>query len=107
MGASRRETPIGCPRVRPKKDSLMADFSCLSTKRSSDYSPSMSWKVPMRFRVIVAVAALALAGCNANQTLNTSGQAELSNVYYPNYNPYDPTKYGQTSGFYAGGGGGR
>jgi hypothetical protein len=80
----------------------MADFSCLSTKRSSDYSPSMSWKAPRRFRVIVAVAALAsaLAGCNANQTLNPSGQAELRKPYGPYYNPYDPTKYGQTSGFY-------
>ena len=85
----------------------MADFSCLSTKRSSDYSPSMSWKAPMRFNVMLAVAAFALAGCNANQTLNPSGQAELSKVYYPYYNPYDPTKYAQTSGFYAGGGGGR
>ena len=50
----------------------MADFSCLSTKRSSDYSPSMSWKAPMRFRVILAVAAFALAGCNANQEVNLS-----------------------------------
>jgi hypothetical protein len=25
---------------------------------------------------------------------------------FPNYNPYDPTKYGQTSGFYAGRGAG-
>jgi hypothetical protein len=107
MGASQRETSIGRARVHAKKDSLVADFSCPTTKRSSDNSPSMSWKAPMRFRVIVAVAALALAGCNANQTLNASGQAELSNVYYPDYNPYDPTKYGQTSGFYAGGGGGR
>jgi hypothetical protein len=61
----------------------------------------------MRLRVILVLAAFALAGCNANQTVNSSGQAELSKVYYPYYNAYDPTKYGQTSGFYAGGGGGR
>jgi hypothetical protein len=82
------------------KESLMPDFSCLSTKRSSDYSPSMSWKAPRRLRFIVTVAAVALAGCNANQTLNPSGQAELRKAYGPYYNPYDPTKYGQTSGFY-------
>ena len=79
----------------------MADFSCLSTKRSFDYSPSTSWKGPMRFCVIIAVSAFALAGCNSNQTLNSSGQADLSKVYYPYYNAYDPTKYAQTSGFYA------
>ena len=94
--ARRRSAGRACA----KMGGQMADFSCLSTKRSSDYSPSMSWKPPRRFRVIVAVAALALAGCNANQTLNPSGQAELRKVYYPNYNPYDPTKYGQTSGVY-------
>jgi hypothetical protein len=84
---------------------VMADFSCVSTKRTSDYLSSMSWKVP--FRVIFAAAAFALAGCNADQTVNSSGQAQLSKVYYPYYNAYDPTKYAQTSGFYAGGGGGR
>jgi hypothetical protein len=55
----------------------------------------------MRITLILAVAAFALAGCNANQTVNTSGRASLSEIY-PNYNAYDPTKYGQTSGFYAG-----
>ena len=55
----------------------------------------------MWFRVILAVAALALAGCNANQTVNASGQAELGKIYH-NYSPYNPIQYGQTSGFYAG-----
>jgi hypothetical protein len=59
----------------------------------------------MRFRAIVTVAAFGLAGCNANQTLNPSDQADLNKVYYPYYNAYDPTKYAQTSGFYAGGSG--
>jgi hypothetical protein len=45
----------------------MVYFSCVSTKRSSSWSPSIRWKPPMRFRMIVAVAAFALAGCNANQ----------------------------------------
>ena len=55
----------------------------------------------MRFGLILAVTAFALASCNTNQRLNPSEQAELSKIY-PNYNPYDPTKYAQTSGFYAG-----
>jgi hypothetical protein len=76
-------------------------FFWVSTKRLSDCSSPTSWRPPVRFRVILAVAAFALAGCNANQTLNPSGQAALGQIY-PNYNAYDPTKYGQISGFYAG-----
>ena len=72
----------------------MADFSCVSTKRSSDWSSPMSWKPPVRLRVIVAVAAFALAGCNVNQTPNASTQGA--------YNPYNPVDYAQTSGHYAG-----
>jgi hypothetical protein len=48
----------------------------------------------MRPLIILAVAALALAGCNVNQTPNASTQRD--------YNPYNPVEYGQTSGFYAG-----
>jgi hypothetical protein len=84
----------------------MVHFSCASTKGSPDSSSAMSWKAPMRFRLIVAVAAFALAGCNANQRLNPAEQATVSKVYYPYYNPYDPAKYAQTSGFYGGGAGG-
>jgi hypothetical protein len=80
----------------------MVYFSCVSTRRSSDWSFPTRWKTSLRFRVILAVTALALAGCNANRPLNPSGQADLSKVYYPYYNAYDPTKYAQTSGFYAG-----
>jgi hypothetical protein len=88
----------------------MVDFYCVSTKRSSAWSSPIRWKSPMRFRVIVAVAAFALAGCNANQGVNLSSQTARGVVAgpdFPNYNAYDPTKYGQTSGFYAGGSGGR
>jgi hypothetical protein len=47
-----------------------------------------------------------LAGCNANQGVNVSASSVVAGPDFPNYNPYDPTKYGQTSGFYAGGSGG-
>ena len=80
----------------------MVCLSRISTKRLSARSSPMRWKAPVRLGVIVAVGAVALAGCNANQTLNPTGQADLGKVYYPYYNAYDPTKYGQTSGFYAG-----
>jgi hypothetical protein len=64
----------------------------------------------MRIPIILAVVALALAGCNANQAVNPSSQTASGVVAgpdFPGYNAYDPTKYAQTSGFYAGGGGGR
>jgi hypothetical protein len=64
----------------------------------------------MRFPIILAVAALALAGCNANQGVSPSSRAATGVVAgpdFPGYNAYDPTKYAQTSGFYAGGSGGR
>jgi hypothetical protein len=88
----------------------MADFSCASTKRTSHWPAPMSWEAPARFRVSVAVAAFALAGCNANQDVNLSSRTApgvVAGPNFPGYNPYDPSKYAQTSGFYAGGSGGR
>ena len=92
----------------------MADFSWASTKRSSDWASSerpspMSRKAPTRLHVMLSVAAFALAGCNANQEVNPSSRAASGVVAgpdFPGYNAYDPTKYAQTSGFYAGGAGG-
>jgi hypothetical protein len=83
----------------------MVYFSCVSAERSSAWSSPIRWKPPMRFRVIVAVAAFELAGCNANQGVNLSSQTApgvVAGPEFPNYNAYDPTKYGQTSGFCAG-----
>jgi hypothetical protein len=74
----------------------MPDFSRVSTKR-----PPTTWKRLLPIPVILAVAAFALTGCNANQTLNPSGKANLADIY-PDYNPYNPASYAQTSGFYAG-----
>jgi hypothetical protein len=57
----------------------------------------------MRLPIILALAALALAGCNVNQTPNASAQSDY-NPYniYPNYSQYNPVEYAQTSGFYGG-----
>ena len=79
----------------------MADFSRVATRRSSDCWSPPTWKAPLLIPVILAVAAFALVGCNANQTLNASGQRNLSEIY-PDYNPYNPSSYAQTSGFYGG-----
>ena len=74
----------------------MADFSCASTKRTSHWPAPTSWGAP-RFRVILAAAAFALAGCNTNQAINPCGRD-------PNCNPYDPISYAQNQTGIGGGG---
>jgi hypothetical protein len=51
--------------------------------------------------VLALLAAFGLGGCNANQGVNPSSQRNLAEVY-PNYSPYNPIEYAQTSGFYGG-----
>jgi hypothetical protein len=60
----------------------------------------------MRIPIILAVAAFALAGCNANQAVNPSSQtaSQVFAGHYVDTNPYDPTSYAQNN---TGRGGGR
>ena len=81
----------------------MVYFSCVSSKQSSDWSSPMRWKASMRFHVILAVAALALSGCNANQAINPSGQANRC-ANDPSCNPYNPSSYAQNNTGIGGGG---
>lgn len=53
----------------------------------------------MRLTILLALAALALAGCNANGTPNVSARTSFGGGSADDYNPI---KYAQTSGFYAG-----
>jgi hypothetical protein len=69
-----------------------------STRRWSCRSFTAIWKASTRFPLILALAACALAGCNANQSLSPSAQGASG----LDYNRYNPVEYGQTSGFYAG-----
>jgi len=60
----------------------------------------------MRIPIILAVAALALSGCNANQGVNPSSQTR-SQVWagqYEDTNPYDPISYAQNNTGRGGGG---
>jgi hypothetical protein len=53
----------------------------------------------MRIPIILAVAALALVGCNANQGVNVSSQT-ASQVFagrYVDNNPYNPISYAQNN----------
>jgi outer membrane biogenesis lipoprotein LolB len=56
--------------------------------------------------IILAVAALVLSGCNANQEVNPSSQAasEVFAGHYVDNNPYNPISYAQNN---TGRGGGR
>jgi len=48
----------------------------------------------MRIPIILAIVALVLSGCNANQ--NPSGQANLC-ANDPSCNPYNPSSYAQNN----------
>jgi hypothetical protein len=77
----------------------MADFSWASTKQTSHW----------RFRILAA-AAFALSGCNANQAINPSSQppSQIFAGRYVDYNPYNPISYAQNNtGRGAGGSSGR
>ena len=58
-------------------------------------------KTSTQIATVLALAAFALAGCNGGQGPNPSSQQNLADTY-PNYTPYNPIQYAQTSGFYGG-----
>jgi hypothetical protein len=105
--AARGEAPAGAAdRLREPHGNLMAKLSSASTPRSCGGQSPLPWKAAMRFPVILAVAAFALAGCNANQAVNPSSQppSQVFAGHYEAANPYDPTSYAQNN---TGRGGGR
>ena len=76
-------------RLREPEGKLMAELSSASTPRSCGGRSPLRWKAAMRFPVILAVAAFALAGCNANQAVNPSSQPP-SQVFAGHYEDYQP-----------------
>jgi hypothetical protein len=84
----------------------MAEFSSASTTRSCGGRSPHNRKATMRFHVILAVAAFALAGCNANQAVNPSSlpPSQVFAGHYEDANPYNPISYAQNN---TGIGGGR
>jgi hypothetical protein len=58
----------------------------------------------MRIPIILAFVALVLSGCNANQAINPSGQADHC-ANDPTCNPYNPSSYAQNTTGIGGGGG--
>jgi uncharacterized protein YcfL len=53
----------------------------------------------MRIPIILAVAALVLSGCNANQEVNLSSQtaSQVFAGHHVDYNPYNPISYAQNN----------
>ena len=81
---------------------LDPDLAHAKTRRPS--GSRLPLKAPICVLVAVAIAPT-LAGCNASQGVDLSSQTTpgvRSGREFPNYNPYNPVSYGQTSGFYAG-----
>ena len=76
--------------VRAKKEELMAVFSCAPT------SSPLKWRTRLRIPIILAVVALVLSGCNANQAVNLSGQADRC-ANDTACNPYNPSSYAQNN----------
>jgi hypothetical protein len=78
-----------------------AKFSCASSGRSSNALSPAHGKASTQIVAVLALAGFALAGCNSSQGLNPTSQRTLAETY-PNYSPYNPIEYAQTSGFYGG-----
>ncbi|HEX9169557.1 MAG TPA: hypothetical protein VF886_11630 [Roseiarcus sp.] len=78
-----------------------AELSCDSGRASSNALFPAHGKASTRVAAALALAAFALAGCNASQGVNASSQRNLAEIY-PNYSAYNPIQYAQTSGFYGG-----
>ena len=53
----------------------------------------------MRILIILPIAALGLAGCNANQGVNVSSQtaSQVFAGHYVDNNPYNPISYAQNN----------
>jgi hypothetical protein len=78
-----------------------AEFSRTSSGASFDALSSARRKASAWIAAVLALPAFALAGCNSGEGVNPSSQRTPANIY-PNYSPYNPIEYAQTSGFYGG-----
>lgn len=78
-----------------------AEFSRTSSGASFGALSLTQRKASAWIAATLALAALALAGCNSSEGVNPSSQRSLASIY-PNYSPYNPIEYAQTSGFYGG-----
>jgi hypothetical protein len=74
-----------------------AFFPAKYTKLScAPASSPLNWRTRMRIPILLAFVALALSGCNANQAINPSGEANLC-AHDPSCNPYNPSSYAQNN----------
>ena len=86
-------------RLRDPHGNLMAKNSSASTTRSRGGRSPHCCKAAMRLPVILAVAAFALAGCNANQAVNPSSHppSQVFAGHVEDTNPYNPISYAQNN----------
>jgi hypothetical protein len=78
---------------RPERLNPIADCAKLSCALAS--SP-LNWSTRMRIPILLAFVTLVLSGCNADQAINPSGQANRC-ANDPSCNPYNPSSYAQNN----------
>jgi len=78
-----------------------AELSRISGDTSFAAMTPAQRKASTSIAFVIALAALALSGCNSNRAVNPSSEQNLAKIY-PNYSAYNPIQYAQTSGFYGG-----
>ena len=99
--AVKRPTPrtLGAERLRengPRGPQLLNPTATCAKLSCAPASSPLNWRTRMRIPIILVFVALALAGCNANQAINPSGQANLC-ANDPSCNPYNPSSYAQNN----------
>jgi hypothetical protein len=75
---------------------VMDNLFCPSTNPTSHWTTRISREMPVRLRVSIVIAALALTGCNADPEINLSSR-NAGIFAGPDYNPYNPISYAQNN----------
>jgi hypothetical protein len=80
----------------PRRSELLNPIADCAKLSCAPASSPLNWRTRMRIPIILAAVALVLSGCNANQPINPSGQANRC-ANDPSCNPYDPSSYAQNN----------
>jgi hypothetical protein len=84
------------PSAGPRRPELLNPIAKYAKLSYAPASSPLNWRTRMRIPIILAFVALVLSGCNANQAINPSGQANRC-ANDPSCNPYNPSSYAQNN----------
>jgi hypothetical protein len=95
-----RDTPIhertAASSAGPRRPELLNPIADCAKLSCAPASSPLNWRTRMRIPIILAFVALVLSGCNANQAINPSAQANRC-ANDPTCNPYNPSSYAQNN----------